>query len=140
MLRFRHFVKRIFQLTFLLIVVLSILSLDYFGFFQTYKYFTWASLFFFVGLTLFSGYYNSRSIKKPFFLNIFMGTLAVKFVFSVLFFAVFWFVLEPGNKFFVIPYFALFTIYKVFETMMLLKYSREESAGSGIKGDLSQTS
>ena len=46
---------------------------------------------------------------------------------NVLFFATFWLVLEPGNKFFAIPFFLLFTFYKVFETLMLLKYSREES-------------
>ena len=126
MLKFRHFVKRIFQLTFILIVVLSILSLNYFEFFQPYRYFTWVSLFFFMGLTLFSGYYNSRSIKKPFFINIFIGMLGVKFIFSVLFFILFFIVFDSANKWLVVPYFLLFIIYKVFETLMLLKYSREE--------------
>lgn len=126
-MKFRHFVKKIFKLTFVLIVILSVLSMSYFNFFQPYKFFTWLSLFFFFGTTLLSGYYNSRSIKKPFFFNIFFGTLAVKFFLSIAFLVVFMVYIDPDNKkMFVIPFFLLFFIYKVFETYMLLKFAREK--------------
>jgi len=127
-MKFRYFVKKIFKLTFVLIVILSILSLNYFEFFQPYKFFTWMSLFFFFAITLFSGYYNSRSIRKPFFFNIFFGTLALKFLLSLAFLVVFLVYIDPDNKkMFVIPFFLLFLIYKMFETYMLLRFAREES-------------
>ncbi len=127
-MKFRFFVREIFKLTFILIVLLSILSLNHFTFFQPYKLFTWLGLFFFLGITLVSGYYNSRSIRKPFFFNIFFGTLAVKFVLSIAFLAVFIIYIDPDNKkMFVVPFFLLFLIYKVFETYMLLKFAREKS-------------
>ncbi len=125
-MKFRYFVRKAFKLTFILIVVLSILSLNYFEFFQPYRFFTWTSLFFFLGLTLFSGYYNSRSIKRPFFFNIFFGTLAVKFFLSVAFLVVFLVYIDPDNKkMFVIPFFMVFLIFKVFETYMLLRFAQE---------------
>ncbi|HXH18752.1 MAG TPA: hypothetical protein VNJ07_06675 [Chitinophagales bacterium] len=126
-MKFRYFVRKIFKLTFFLIVILSVLSLDYFTFFQPYRYFTWICLFLFMGLTLFSGYYNSRSIRKPFFFNIFFGTLAAKFLISMAFLAAFVIYIDPDNKkMFVIPFFLMFFIYKVFETYMLLRFAREK--------------
>jgi len=132
-MKFRDFVKKIFKLTFFLILLLSIFSLGYFEFFQPYKLFTWLSMFFFMGITLFSGYYNSRSIKKPFFFNIFFGTLAVKFVMSIAFLFIFLVYIDPDNKkMFVIPFFLLFFIYKVFETYMLLRFAREKEDPASI--------
>jgi len=126
-MKFRDFVKKILKLTFFLIILLSVLSHSYFGFFQPYKLFTWLSMIFFMGITLVSGYYNSRSIKKPFFFNIFFGTLAVKFFLSIAFLFVFLVYIDPDNKkMFVIPFFVIFFIYKVFETYMLLRFAREK--------------
>ena len=126
-MKYRYFVKKIFKLTFILILLLSFLSLDFFDFFQPYRLFTWVSLLFFMLITLVSGYYNSRSIKKPFFFNIFFGTLAVKFFMSIAFLIVFLVYIDPDNKkMFVIPFFLIFFIYKVFETYMLLRFAREE--------------
>jgi len=122
-MKFRDFVKNIFKLTFVLMVILT--GLSFFSFSKNYLYFTWVCLFFFLALTLFSGYYNTRSIKKPFFLNIFFGTLAVKFVLSILFILGYLILEEEKNKWFVIPFFTLFFVYKVFETYMLLKFARE---------------
>ncbi len=123
-MQFRYFVKKIFKLTFALIVLLSILSLNHFEFFEPYRFFTWVSLFFFMGLTLFSGYYNSRSVTKPFFFNIFIATLGLKFLLSLAFLMVFLYGLKT-EKMIIVPFFLLFTIYKVFETYMLLKFARE---------------
>jgi len=130
MLKYRYFVRKALKLTFFMIITLSILSLDYFEFFQPYRYFTWASLFFFLFLTLFSGYYNSRSIKKPFFFNIFLGTLTVKFIVSIAFIIVFFLWFKPTSNLYIIPYFLLFSIFKAFETLILLKYAREPSLDS----------
>lgn len=127
-MKYRFFVKKILKLTFVLIIVLSILSAPAFEFFQPFRYFTWASLVFFFGLTLFSGYYNSRSIKKPFFFNIYLGTMALKFFLSLVFVLVFLFGFKPESKMFVIPFFLLFIIYKAFETWMLLKFAQEPDA------------
>ncbi|GIV33661.1 MAG: hypothetical protein KatS3mg031_1196 [Chitinophagales bacterium] len=124
-MKFRYFVRKAFKLTFFLIVLLSVLSLEYFQFFQPYRFFTWLSLFFFLGLTLFSGYYNTRSIKKRFFFNIFFGTLAVKFVLSLAFLVAFLVYIDPDNKkMYVIPFFLMFLIFKVFETYMLLRFAQ----------------
>src|SRR5688572_18553481 len=123
-MKYRYFVKKILKLTFVLIIVLSILSSNYFEFFQPFRYFTWASLVFFMSITLFSGYYNSRSIKKPFFFNIYLGTLGLKFLLCIAFVVIFFFWFKP-DKMFVVPFFLLFIIYKAFETYMLLKFAQE---------------
>jgi len=124
-MKYRNFVKKILKLTFVLIIALSILSAPAFEFFQPFRLFTWAALVFFFAITLVSGYYNSRSIKKPFFFNIYMGTLALKFFLSLMFIVVFLFGFKPESKMFVVPFFLLFIIYKAFETWMLLKFAQE---------------
>lgn len=127
-MRYRDFVKKTLKLTFVLIVVLTGLSFPYFEFFQPFRYFTWSSLVFFMSITLFSGYYNTRSIKKPFFFNIYMGTLGLKFFLCLAFVLIFKFGFKPASDMFVIPFFLLFIIYKAFETYMLLKFAREPDA------------
>lgn len=130
MLKFRHFLKELLKVTFVLLAVIAALS--FFDFFKDYLLITWVSLAFFCLMTIFSGYYNSRSIAKPFFINIFMGTLAIKFMASLMFIGIFYYAYQYAygivpNKFLVIPFLLVFLVYKVFETAILLKYSREAS-------------
>jgi len=124
-MKYRAFVKKNLKLTFYLMVALTALSFPVFEFFQPFRYFTWASVIFFMSITMLTGYYNSRSIKKPFFFNIYLGTLTLKFVLSLAFVLVYFFALKPESKMFVIPFFLLFIIYKAFETWMLLKFAQD---------------
>ncbi len=122
MTKFRHFVKSLLKLTFAMAVVLF--ALGFFKFFFPYLIISWFSLAFFLALTIFSGYYNSRSIKKPFFLNIFFGTLAVKFVLSLVFIFIYFIIFDP-TKWVILPIMFIFFAYKSSETLLLVRFARD---------------
>ncbi|CAN5363351.1 hypothetical protein BH09BAC1_BH09BAC1_10050 [soil metagenome] len=122
MMKYRHFVKSLLKLTFALAVVLF--ALGFFKFFLPYIIISWVSLGFFLALTLFSGYYNSRSVKKPFFLNIFFGTMAVKFFLSAVFIFAYFMLIEP-DKWVILPIIAIFFAYKASETVLLVRAFRD---------------
>lgn len=122
MMKYRHFVKSLLKLTFALAVVLF--GLGFFKFYIPYIIISWVSLAFFLALTLISGYYNSRSIKKPFFINIFFGTMAVKFLLSFTFIFIYFRLIGP-DKWFIIPIMLIFFAYKASETVLLVRFSKE---------------
>ena len=122
MTKYRHFVKEILKLTFGLAIVLT--GLSFFPFYTPYFAISWSSMAFFLLLTLFSGYYNSRSIKKPFFLNIFIGTLGLKFFLSIGFIVTYFMLFDP-TKWVIFPIFFFFATYKAFETVMLVRFSKD---------------
>lgn len=122
MTKYRHFVKEIFKLTFGMAIVLT--GLSFFHFFTPFFAISWASMGFFLMLTLFSGYYNSRSIKKPFFLNIFLFTLAVTFMASLGFIVAYFLMFDP-IKWVIFPIFFFFAVYKAYETIMLVRFSKD---------------
>ena len=122
MTKFRHFVKSLLKLTFALAVVLF--ALGFFNFFFPYIVISWVSLAFFLALTMFSGYYNSRSIKKPFFLNIFFGTLAVKFILSLGFIFTYFILFDP-TKWVILPIMFIFFAYKSSETLLLVRFAKD---------------
>ena len=122
MTKFRHFVKSLLKLTFALAVLLF--ALGFFKFFLPYIVISWVSIGFFLSLTLFSGYYNSRSIKKPFFLSIFFGTLLVKFILSGAFIFAYFLIVEP-EKWVILPIMFIFLAYKSSETLLLVRFARD---------------
>ncbi len=122
MTKFRYFVKSLLKLTFALCVVLF--ALGFFKFFAPYIIISWLSLGFFLLLTLVSGYYNSRSIKKPFFLNIFFGTLAAKFVLSLTFITAYFLLFDP-TKWVILPIMFIFFAFKSAETVLLVRFARD---------------
>ncbi len=122
MTKFRHFVKSMLKLTFALAVVLF--ALGFFKFFIPFIVISWVSLAFFLALTMFSGYYNSRSIKKPFFLNIFFGTLAIKFFLSLVFIFTYFIVFNP-IKWVILPIMFIFFAYKGSETLLLARFAKD---------------
>ena len=122
MTKFRHFVKSLLKLTFALAVVLF--ALGFFKFFIPYIVISWLSLAFFLALTLFSGYYNSRSIKKPFFLNIFFITLGLKFGLSMAFIFTYFYLFEP-TKYVILPMMVIFFAYKISETLLLVRFAKD---------------
>lgn len=122
MTRYRHFVKEIMKVTFGMAIVLT--GLCFIPFYRSYVVISWFSLVFFMFLTLFSGFYNSRSIKKPFFLNIFFVTLAIKSALSIVFIATYFYLFDP-TKWVIFPIMFFFGAYKVFETVMLLRFSKD---------------
>ncbi len=121
-MKFRHFVKSLLKVTFAMAVVLF--ALGFFKFYLPYIIISWVSLAFFLGLTMFSGYYNTRSVRKPFFINIFFGTMAVKFMFSGIFIFTYFLLIEP-DKWVILPMMAIFFAYKAAETLLLVKAFRE---------------
>lgn len=122
MTKFRHFIKELMKVTFGMAVVLTALS--FFPFFRPFLVISWSSLAFFLALTLFSGFYNSRSIKKPFFLNIFLVTLGVKFLLSIGF-IIFYFLLFDPIKWVILPIMIFFFVFKSTEVVMLLRFSKD---------------
>lgn len=122
MTKFRHFVKSLLKLTFALAVVLF--ALGQFNFYVPFLFISWASLAFFLLLTLVSGYYNSRSIKKPFFLNIFFGTLLIKFILSAAFIFTYFEIVEP-DRLAILPIMVIFFAYKASETILLVRFARD---------------
>jgi hypothetical protein len=122
MTTYRQFVKKTLKLTFYLIVGLTAVS--FIPHYKPYLFITWSSLVLFFGLTLFSGYYNSRSVNKSFFLNIFFITLAIKFAAALTFFSAYFLLAHP-IKYTVLPFMILFGIYKAFETIMLVRFHKD---------------
>jgi len=122
MVTYRQFVIKTLKLTFYLIIALAVLS--FLNVFRPFLFASWASLFFFMGLTLFSGYYNSRSIKKTFFFNIYIMTLTAKFLATLFFVGIYFYEVHPTH-WVAIPIMFFFTIYKVFETILLLQFSKD---------------
>ena len=122
MVTYRQFVIKTFKLSFYLLLVLAVLSP--FSFFKPFLFASWGSLFFFMGLTLFSGYYNSRSIKKPFFFNIYIMTLTAKFLATLFFVGIYFYEVHPTH-WVAVPIMFFFTVYKIFETILLLQYSKD---------------
>ena len=122
MTKYRHFVKELLKLTFVLAVMLT--GLSFLAPFRPFIGISWASLGLFLVLTLFSGYYNSRSIKKPFFLNIFFVTLSVKFMITLGFMIAYFLLFHPTG-WVIVPLMLIFGAYKVFETVMLMRFSKD---------------
>ena len=122
MVTYRQFVAKTLKLTFYLMLPLGMLS--FLSFFKPFLFISWASLYFFMGLTLISGYYNTRSVKKSFFLNIYLITLGAKLFACIAFMGAYLYIVHP-YKWVVIPFMLFFGIYKAFEIVMIIQFSKD---------------
>jgi hypothetical protein len=124
MLKFRHYLKEELKLTFYLIIILTVLS--FFHFFETFNAISWASMLFFFFYNMAFGYYGTRSLGKPIFISIFMSGLVAEFILSFGFVVGWYYFFKPIANIFIIPFFVMFAVYKVFNTGIFLMYMNKE--------------
>jgi len=108
-----------------LVLAVNFTVLSYFDFFSPYWLNAWVSLVFFSSFALVSGYYITRSIGKPVFTGVFMGFLVLKLLLSAIFVWGYVKVLHLNIKPAVLTMVVMYLIFKVFETLIVLKYIRE---------------
>ncbi len=125
-MKFRHFAKRTFEVSFVLMAVLAVLS--YVEVFQVFRLSAWASFAFFAGFTYISGYYICRSVGKPVFLGVFFGFFVLRLFLGIGAFVLFQYAFNLPVWASAISFMTFYAIYKVFETLITLKYVREEEA------------
>jgi hypothetical protein len=120
MLKFRHYLKEELKVTYYLIIILTVLS--FMDFFEPFNAITWVSMLFYFFYNMAFGYYGTRSLGKPIFIWIYMGGLVLEFILSFLFIVGWYFWFKTVDNLFIIPFFVMFAIYKVFNTGIFLKY------------------
>lgn len=122
MIKYRQFAVRTLMLAVPVFVILGVLSL--FDFFRANLLFVWFCYVFFVAMTLFTGYYNLRSVNKPIFGTIYFGTSGLKLLlsFSIIFLYMHFF---SPPKWVLIPFVLLFLIFKVFELVVLFRQVKD---------------
>ncbi len=99
--------------------------------FTAHAPFTWSTLAFFVLFTVLAFFYGSmaaRSKNKHQFTNAFMGLTMGKMMISGMIVAAYWFVVKPGDKLFIVPFFAIYLVYTVFEAAVLMQVGSEAKA------------
>lgn len=122
MIKYRQFAVRTLMLATPVFFILLLLS--FFDFFRPNLLFVWFCYFFFVGGTLFSGYYNLRSVNKPIFASIYIGTAGLKLLLSICIFFLYVHFFTPP-KWVLIPFVLLFFLFKGFELIVLYKQVQE---------------
>lgn len=128
MLKFRHYLKEELKVTYYLIIILTVLS--FMDFFEPYNAISWVSMLFYFFYNMAFGYYGARSLGKAIFVWIYTGGLALEFILSVLFIAGWYFWFKPVTNMFIVPFFVMFAIYKVFNTTIFLKHmNKQDKAG-----------
>lgn len=126
--KYRFFAKETLKLSFFLVIFLFILSFA--DFFRPYYIISWLSLTLIMFSTLFTGYYVMRSIRKPFFVHIYFGMMALKYIIVGTFFGLYHYFIN-ADKWQIMPVLILFAIYKVFEIKEIIKASRHVHYGNG---------
>jgi hypothetical protein len=124
MLKFRHYLKEELKVTYYLIIVLTLLS--FMDFFEPFNAIAWTSMLFYFFYNMIFGYYGTRSLGKPIFVWIYMGGLVLEFILSFCFIVGWYFWFKPVANLFIIPFFVMFAIYKVFNTGIFLKYMNKQ--------------
>jgi hypothetical protein len=92
--------------------------------FSPHAAFAWSTLGFFVLFTVLAFFYGgmaARSQNKHQFTNAFMGLTMGKMLFSAMIVTAYFFLAKPSDKLFIIPFFAIYLVYTVFEVAILMK-------------------
>lgn len=122
MIKYRQFAVRTLMLATPIFFILAVLS--FFDFFRPNLFFIWFCFLFFVGGTLFSGYYNIRSLNKPIFGTIYFGTAGIKLLSSFAILFAYYYFFSP-EKWILIPFILLFLIFKGFELIILFRQIKD---------------
>lgn len=118
MIKYRQFAVRTLMLAVPVFLILLILS--FFDFFKPNMLFVWFCFLFFVSMTLVTGYYNLRSVNKPIFGTIYMGTSGLKLLSALAIIFLYMHYFSPP-KWVLLPFSFLFLIFKVFELVVLVR-------------------
>lgn len=122
-----------FLLTVVAVAVFSaafILTFRDAAFFQGLTPISWSSLVFFSIITIISFFLNIKALQvqqKQRFVQMFIGTLGAKFILSILFIAAFALYGNPSTKFFVIPFFLFFILFKGVELRFILRGAKQST-------------
>ena len=122
MIKYRQFAVRTLMLATPIFFILAVLS--FFDFFHSNLLFIWFCFVFFVSGTLFSGYYNLRSLNKPIFGTIYFGTAGLKLILTISILFTYNYFFSP-QKWVLIPFILLYLIFKGFELFVLFKQVKD---------------
>lgn len=92
-----------------------------------FEWFGWGCLSFFALLTIamfYTGYNAAHSSNKNDFTNVAMGFSGGKIFLSAMIILIYVELAAPASKFFILPFFALYLVYTVFEVYFMMKLGR----------------
>lgn len=114
-----------------LIAVVFIFALGQIAALAAFMDLAWASMFVFtvLSITMYAwGYYTVKHHPKNHFINVFMTFTFFKMFFSFGIVAIYFFATAPRSKFFVLPFFAIYLVYTVFEVSFMTKLGSTNAA------------
>ena len=112
------------------LAALSLLLLHQVSAFQGHNGLSWGSWLGFILMTIllyYAGLRSARSANKNDFSNTVLGFSMGKMMLAALSLVVYAKVAQPTNKLFIIPFFAIYAIFTVFETIVMTKLGRTSS-------------
>lgn len=91
----------------------------------------WASLAIFILISLgayFGGQRAARSANKHHFTNLVLGVTFSKLMLAIVFVLGYNQLVQPGSRFFIIPFFVVYLIYTIYETYLMMKLGQTSSS------------
>lgn len=110
-----------------IILILFLSWLNTFPQFEHARLFTWAVLTFFILLTLgiyFAGKHLAVAKDKNAFSSMIFFVMIFKMMLCVFFVFTFVKIMEPPNRFFLIPFFLIYFVYTTFEVVLMTKLGK----------------
>lgn len=110
-----------------LVAILIVIGLQQLAFLKPYGLLAWLSLAFFMLVSLlmyYSGYRAAHSDNKNTFTNVVIGYTTAKMFLSVIIVLIYGKLAAPPDKFYILPFFAIYLIYTIFETRFMMKLGK----------------
>ncbi len=110
-----------------LIVAVIVFFLNTNPLFQPHALFSWGGWLFFILLSIAMYYLGQRAVQKEnkyTFTNAILGFTMAKLFISVIAIVGYFLMARPESKLFIIPFFAIYFSYTIFETYFMMKISK----------------
>ena len=110
-----------------MVVAIALLGIHSLEAYKGFELLSWLSCLFFVSFSLIIFQFAKRSIQsedKNKFSQLFMGATVVKMLISLLLVLVYFFVVKPENKYFILPFFFVYICYTIFEVYFMSKIGK----------------
>ncbi len=112
------------------IIALLLLALHQRPVFKAHEWLSWLSLAFFVGLSLLMYYFGqraARSANKHTFTNVVLGFVIGKLFLSVMIIVLYNKLMQPEDKFFLVPFFLIYFSFTIFETYFMMQLGKTDT-------------
>ncbi len=110
-----------------LLTVLLLFTLHFNPDIAVHSQLSWASCMFYIVLSIFIFFFAYRaasSQNKNAFTVVIMGFVLAKMVLSVTFLIIFFQIVKPESRLFLVPFFVVYLIYTIFETYFMTKLAK----------------